>query len=103
MPIEFKIEPAVKRKVSEINPNLDSRVSLIGKIIDLKDNLIVLDDGTGKINVSFSEDLSKPELKTGQLIRVFGFVIPSEQVEIQAEIIQDMSKLKTEYLELLRK
>jgi uncharacterized protein YdeI (BOF family) len=103
MPIEFKVEPAVKRRVSEINPNLDSRVSLIGKIIDLKDNLIVLDDGTGKINVSFSEDLSKPELKTGQLIRVFGFVIPNEQVEIQAEIIQDMSKLKTEYLELLRK
>ncbi len=103
MPIDFKVEPGVKRKISELNPNLDSRVSLIGKIIDLKDNLIVLDDGTGKIEISFSEDLSKPELKVGQLVRVFGFIIPSEQTEIQAEIIQDMSKLKTEYLELLKK
>ncbi len=103
MPIDFKVEPGVKRKISELNPNLDSRVSLIGKIIDLKDNLIVLDDGTGKIEISFSEDISKPELKAGELVRVFGFIIPSEQTEIQAEIIQDMSKLKIEYLELLKK
>jgi len=103
MPIEFKIEPAVKRKISEINPNLDSRVSLIGKIIDIGENLLVLDDGTGKINISFSEDIPKPELKQNKLVRIFGFVIPSEQIEIQAEIIQDMSKLKKEYLEILRK
>jgi len=101
MPIEFKIEPAVKRKISEINPNLDSRVSLIGKIIDIGENLLVLDDGTGKINISFSD--SKPYLKIGNIVRIFGFVIPSEQIEIQAEIIQDMSKLKKEYLEILRK
>ena len=102
MAIEFKTEPAVNRKISELNPNLDSRVSVIGKIIDLAENLLVLDDGTGKINISFSEEVSKPELKMGQLIRAFGFVIPSEQTEIQAEIIQDMSKLKTEYLDILR-
>ncbi|MCD6274733.1 MAG: replication protein RepA [Candidatus Aenigmarchaeota archaeon] len=103
MPIEFKIEPAVKRKISEINPNLDSRISLIGKIIDIGENLLVLDDGTGKINISFSEEIPKPELKIGNMVRIFGFVIPSEQIEIQAEIIQDMSKLKKEYLEILRK
>ncbi|MCK4428826.1 MAG: replication protein RepA [Candidatus Aenigmarchaeota archaeon] len=102
MAIEFKTEPAVNRKISELNPNLDSRVSVIGNIIDLTENLLVIDDGTGKINISFSEEVSKPELKTGLLVRVFGFVIPSEQTEIQAEIIQDMSKLKTEYLEILR-
>jgi uncharacterized protein YdeI (BOF family) len=103
MAIDFKVEPAVKRKINEINPNLDSRVSLIGKIIDLKEGILILDDGSGKINVSFPEDIPKPELKEGLLVRVFGFVIPSEPVEIQAEIIQDLSKLNLKYLEILRK
>ena len=103
MVVEFKVEPAVKRRVAEINPNLDSRISLIGKIIDIEEKVLVLDDGTGKINISFSDDIPKPELKPGQMVRVFGFVIPSEPVEIQAEIIQDMSKLKLKYLDILRK
>lgn len=102
MAIEFKVEPASKRKISEINPNLDSRVSVLGRIIDMNETILVVDDSTGKINVSLSEDTIKPVLKPGRLIRVFGFVIPSEQVEIQAEIIQDMSGLKPEYVDLLR-
>ncbi len=102
MAIEFKTEPAVKRKISDINPNLDSRISIIGSIIDLEENMAVVDDGTGKIDVSFSEETPQPELKTGQLIRIFGFVIPSEQVELQAEVIQDLSELKTEYLDIIR-
>ncbi len=102
MATEFKIEPAVKRKVKDLNPNLDSRVSLIGRVIDLKENLLVLDDGTGRINISFSEDTPKPELKQEQVARVFGFIIPSDPVEVQAEIIQDMSKLKLKYLDILR-
>ena len=102
MAIEFKVDPAVKRRINDLNPNLDSRVSLIGRIIDLEENLLVLDDGTGKINVSFSEDTPKRELKQGQIVRVFGFIIPSDPLEVQAEIIQDLSKLKLKYLDLLR-
>jgi len=101
--IEFKVEPAIKRKINEINPNLDSRVSLIGRIIDLKENILILDDGSGKINITFSDNVPKPSLKERQLIRVFGFVIPSEPIEIQAEIIQDFSNLKLKYLEILRR
>jgi uncharacterized protein YdeI (BOF family) len=103
MAMEFKTEPAIKRRISEINPNLDSRVSLIGKVIDLKEDFLILDDGTGKINITFSDTTPKPELKNGQIIRIFGFVIPSEPMEIQAEIIQDLDKLKLKYLEILRK
>ena len=102
MAIEFKTEPAVKRKISDINPNLDSRISIVGSIIGLEDSMLIIDDGTGKIDVSFSEETPQPELNTGQLIRVFGFVIPSEQVELQAEIIQDLTELKTEYLDIIR-
>jgi len=100
---DFKIEPAVKRKINEINPNLDSRVSLIGRVIDLREGILILDDGSGKITVNIPENIPKPELKEGLLIRVFGFVIPSEPPEIQAEIIHDLSKLNLKYLEILRR
>jgi len=101
--VDFKVEPAVKRRINEINPNLDSRVSLIGRIIDVKEGLLILDDGTGKININLPEDIPKPQLMVGMLVRIFGFVIPSEPVEIQAEIIQDLSKLNLKYLDILRK
>ncbi|MGC9310345.1 MAG: hypothetical protein ACP5E4_01325 [Candidatus Aenigmatarchaeota archaeon] len=99
----FKAEPSVGRKISEINPNLDTRVRIIGKVIDDQSGVLVVDDGSGKITVSHFDETPAPlELKTGMLVRVIGFVIPSEPIEIQAEAIQDMSKLSTKYLDVLR-
>ena len=100
--VEFRVEPAVYRKISEINPNLDSRVRIVGKIIDFNEDAIVIDDGSGKINISYSEDIPKPELSIGMLVRIFGFIIPSEPTEIRAEIIQDFSKLNIKYINLLK-
>ncbi|MBN2094689.1 MAG: hypothetical protein JW727_01450 [Candidatus Aenigmarchaeota archaeon] len=99
----FKTEPSVWRRVSEINPNLDTRVRILGKIIDPQEGFFVMDDGSGNITVSYSDESPKPEeLKQGLLVRVIGFVIPSEPIELQAEIIHDMSKLNTKYLDILR-
>jgi len=99
----FKTEPSVSRRVADINPNLDTRVRIIGKIIDTQQGFFVMDDGSGRITVSYSDESPKPvELSTGLLVRVIGFVIPSEPVEIQGEIIHDMSGLNIKYLDILR-
>lgn len=80
--------PSVGKRISEIGKG-DVRVRLLGTIIDKRENVIVIDDGTGKINVTFAEPV---KFEVNQLVRVFGRVIPSEnEFEIQGEIAQDMT------------
>ena len=80
--------PFIGKRISEISKD-DVRVRLFGTIIDKKENMIVMDDGTGKINVSFAEPV---KFETNRMVRVFGRVIPMEEgFEIQGEIIQDMN------------
>lgn len=82
--------PSVERKISEIRPE-DIRVRILGTIIDKKGNSVVIDDGTGKIHVTFGEDVS---VEINQFVRIFGKVIPLEKgFQIDGEIIQDMEKL----------
>ncbi len=80
--------PAKERKVSDIGGD-DTRVSIIGTVVGLNDNIMAVDDGTGKIDVSFED---KPQVKTGQLVRIFGRIIALEGgYEIQGEVCQDFS------------
>ncbi|MFH0948927.1 MAG: replication protein RepA [Candidatus Aenigmatarchaeota archaeon] len=81
--------PAVDRKISEINPETDIRVRIVGTVIDNADSEIVIDDGSGKAVIIFDE--SVPELS---LVRIFARVIPTENgYELRGEIIQDMQGL----------
>jgi hypothetical protein len=85
--------PAKTRKISEIKPE-DIRVAVTGTIIGRQGSIIVLDDGSGKVNASFEEPIKFNE---NQLVRIFGRVMPLEQgVELQGEIIQDMQGLDLE-------
>ena len=80
--------PAKERKISEIGGE-DTRVSIIGTVVGFTDNTLAVDDGTGKIDVSFEE---KPNVSTGQLVRVFGRTIALEGgYEISGEVCQDFS------------
>lgn len=89
--------PAFEKNVADISKD-DVRVRLLGTVIDKKDNVVVLDDGTGKINIVFSEDV---ETETNKRVRVFGRVIPAEEgFELQGELLQDMDGID---LELYRK
>lgn len=82
--------PAHDKKINEIGKN-DARVRLLGTVIDNKDNVVVLDDGTGKINVVFSDPVN---VKANQTVRVFGRVMPAEEgFEIEGEILQDMGSV----------
>ena len=80
--------PAKERKISGIGGE-DTRVSIIGTVVGLNENMMAVDDGTGKIDVSFEE---RPGVKTGQLVRIFGRVIALEGgYELQGEVCQDFS------------
>ncbi len=85
--------PSVEKKVSTIKED-DLRVSIIGTVLDHADNRVVVDDGTGKVSVSFEGPVSA---ENGKLVRVMGRVIPMEGgVEIQGDVFQDMTGMDME-------
>jgi hypothetical protein len=82
--------PAMERKIADIGKG-DVRVRLTGTVLDRKGSSLVIDDGSGQIQATFTEPVTA---EISQLVRVFGKVIPMEEgFELQGEAIQDMSKL----------
>ncbi len=80
---------AAEKPISEIKPE-DIRVRVVGKVVDKNDEYVVIDDGTGKINVV----TDKPDLAIGLTLRVIGRIFASEQgLELRSEIIQDINNL----------
>ena len=87
--------PSVFRQVCDIRPG-DIRVSVIGTVIDKAEDGIVLDDGSGKIDITLTEPF---EAELNGLVRVFGRVIPMEGgFQLQGEIVQNMKGLDLELL-----
>jgi len=84
----------LKKIISEINPDTDLKVNLIGLIVDKKDDMIVLDDGSGKVSVFIDIPNIMEKININQLVRVFGSTLPTENgFEIKADIIQDLTNL----------
>lgn len=80
--------PARERTITGIKPE-DTRVSVVGTVVGANGGTVAVDDGSGKVNVTFEEP---PTVKTGQLVRIFGRTIAVEGgVEIQGEACQDFS------------
>ena len=78
--------PAVERNIKEINPETDVRARLLGTVIDKSANSIVLDDGTGKVEILFAET---PYAEQGQMVRVVTRVMPLiDGFECRGETIQ---------------
>ena len=79
--------PSVDRTISGIRPE-DIRVAVIGTVIDSQEKRVVIDDGTGKLAVSFEEPVKAENAK---LVRVLGRVIPMDSgVELQGDVFQPM-------------
>lgn len=80
--------PAKERKISEISGS-DTRASIVGTVVDSSGNILAVDDGTGKIEISFEEP---PEVRPGQIVRVSGRVMTLDSgFELQGEVCQDFS------------
>jgi uncharacterized protein YdeI (BOF family) len=84
----------VKKKIVEINPDIDLKVKILGFVVDKKDDTIMLDDGSGKIRVFVDIPGMMERIEINQLVRVFGSTLPTEDgFEIKADIVQDLSGL----------
>jgi len=92
---------AKQRIIKDININDDKRIQVTGYIKSrINDELIVLDDKTGQINVNIIriEDFN---FKNNDLINVIGDLEPTGEQVINADLVQDMNKLNFEYYQKL--
>lgn len=95
--MDFKRQAFAERDISEINPEKDIAVALVGRVIDKKQNIIILDDGSGKANVFFTDENILNNLSVNDIIRLSGFVMPTQDgFDIRGEIVQNMDKLDVE-------
>ncbi len=84
----------VKRKIPEINPEVDLKVKILGFVVDKKENTLMVDDGSGKVIVFVDDTNLLDSFNINQLIRVFGSTLPTEDgFEIKVDAIQDLSNL----------
>lgn len=80
---------AAEKPINEIKPE-DIRVRVVGKVVDKNDEYVVVDDGTGKINVV----TDRTDFLPGTTLRVIGRIFASEQgLELRSEIVQDINNL----------
>lgn len=96
MPQSDRREPSKPRNVEDIDPQSDVRVRILGTVLEKRDDSVVMDDGTGTVEV-FLDGEELDTIKDGQRIRIFGRVLPTrESFELQADIVQDMTDLDME-------
>ena len=87
---KYRRAPATPRRVSEINPEKDIRVRLLGRIIGKDEGTLIIDDGTGKAEVIVEEQ----DADIDDIVRIFTRVLPLEEgFELRAELLQKMKGL----------
>jgi hypothetical protein len=79
---------ALEKKISEILPEADVRVRLLGTVIDVAPNSIVIDDGSGKVEVFFERE---PLVRQGDMVRVITRILPLiDGFECRGEALQTL-------------
>ena len=87
------VPSAKPRRISEIKAS-DEQVQVVGLIVDKQESSLVLDDGSGELNILFEDPGLIEDVEVGSKVRVFGTPLSIEDTqEIHAEIIQDMDEL----------
>lgn len=71
------------KKISEISLKADNRISLLGKVIEQKENSFIIDDKTAK-----AEIFSDMTVEVNKTVRVFCSV--AEQ-QLKADVIQSLN------------
>ncbi len=93
---------AVPRDITDIDPEQDVRVRVIGTVLEVREDSLVMDDGTGTAEVFVDAD-ALTDVNEGGRIRILGRVLPTpESFELQGEIVQDMSGLDTDLYERVK-
>lgn len=82
---------AVEKNIAQIQPDKDIRVRLIGTVIDVKENSLVIDDGSGKVEILFDQPELIAGITPGQLVRVITRILPLiDGYECRAECVQNL-------------
>ncbi len=86
--------PSKERYIKDITAD-DILVRVLGIVVGRDDDnySIMLDDGTGRAIVQFIDPDQFQKAESGKKVRIIGRSMVSEDVHIEAEIIQDMSRL----------
>lgn len=86
--------PGIEKTVDSIQPETDVRIRLTGTVIDVNSTALVLDDGTGKIEIIFEDH---PQVNVGQMVRVVTRVLPLiDGFQCRGEAIQTMDGFDTD-------
>ena len=101
--MEFKRQPFAEKMISEINPEKDINVCITGRVLDIDDRAMVIDDGTGKAGVFFTPNAEIKNLSPNDIVRLFGYVVPNPGgFEIRCDIVQLMNGLDMELFKRIR-
>ncbi|WXG40701.1 MAG: OB-fold nucleic acid binding domain-containing protein [Candidatus Freyarchaeum deiterrae] len=88
--------PAIEKQIKDISSGEVSFIKVLGVVLEKKQNIALIDDGTGKARIVALDEELISKVKVGDKIRVFGTVLPGGEegeIQINANIIQDMNKL----------
>ncbi len=79
--------PAIEKQIHEIKPEKDIRVRILGAVIGYGQPSILLDDGTGNVEIMFNH--SPSYISQGQIIKVITRILPqSNGFQCRGECIQ---------------
>jgi hypothetical protein len=86
--------PAKQVEIAKITGD-EFRVRVLGTIVDKDEasGTALIDDGTGRAVLLFADPELFERAKEGSRVRVLGKVRIGETVEIEVEVMQDMSRL----------
>ncbi|MEM5804283.1 MAG: hypothetical protein QXU82_00305 [Candidatus Aenigmatarchaeota archaeon] len=68
--------PAIEKRISEISIDEDVRIRILGTVLEVAETSLLIDDGTGKAEVTFDDANSLNGIGKGQIIRVVARVLP---------------------------
>ena len=86
--------------ISEVAP--DEEVCIVGRVVNVSEEQIFLDDGRDQIAVLVDYSKVKDELKVGDIVRVIGRVrtyTPTKTLYIDSEIVRKINGLDVELYE----
>ena len=81
---------AAEKTIKEIKPE-DIRVRILGTILALSEGEMIIDDGSGKLEIFFDDQQQLVNLREGQLARVVTRILPlANGFEARGEVVQNL-------------
>ena len=68
--------PAIEKHISDITIDEDVRVRILGTVLEASEASLLIDDGSGKAEVTFDDENSLNGVSKGHIIRVVARVLP---------------------------